>query len=158
MTTHAKGSVKEKEQMRDILLDLFSSQTLGVLATQGEGNPYGSLVAIAATDDLTRILFATMRSTRKFNNIVANKRVAMVLDNRSNRPSDFRKAVAVTATGVAGEVPSSERDSLQKIYLARHPSLKEFVTAPTCALMQIGVERYYVVYRFQNVMEWDLKS
>lgn len=150
--------MKEKNRIKEILQELFSSQKLGVLATQGEGNPYGNLVAIAATDDLNRILFATLRSTRKFHNILVNKRVAMVIDNRSNRALDFRKAVAVTATGVAEEVSSSERDALQKVYLAKHPSLKEFVTAPTCALMQIDVERYYVVYRFQNVMEWDVKS
>lgn len=147
-----------RRKIEKILGELFSSQRFGVLATQGEGNPYGNLVAIAATEDLTRILFATMRSTRKFNNIAANGQVAMVLDNRSNRASDFRKAVAVTATGFAAEVPSSERGLLLKIYLTKHPSLKELVTAPTCALMRIGVERYYVAYRFQNVMEWDVRS
>lgn len=158
MTKLADEALDPEKKIKEILGELFSSQRLGVLATQGEGNPYGNLVAIAATEDLTRILFATMRSTRKFNNIAANGQVAMVLDNRSNRASDFRKAVAVTATGFAAEVPSSERGSLLKIYLTKHSSLKKFVTAPTCALMRIGVERYYVAYRFQNVMEWDVRS
>jgi nitroimidazol reductase NimA-like FMN-containing flavoprotein (pyridoxamine 5'-phosphate oxidase superfamily) len=149
--------LKEKEQIREILLELFSSQKLAVLGTHQAGQPYGSLVAFAATPDLKSLLFATTRATRKFANLQADSRVSMVFDNRSNRVADFRKAVAATALGRAKETKGKEREKWVKIYLAKHPHLKEFVSSPTCALVRIRVEVYYLVWRFQNVFEWRVK-
>ncbi|MDH7499449.1 MAG: pyridoxamine 5'-phosphate oxidase family protein [candidate division NC10 bacterium] len=132
---------------------LFFSQRLAVLATQGRGQPYGNIVAFAATADLKHLLFATTRSTRKYANLSGEPRVAMVVDNRSNQESDFREGIAVTATGVVRELEGLEREERLKIYLAKHPYLEEFVTSPSCALLQLEVETYYVVSQFQNVVE-----
>ena len=150
--------MKEKEHLREILLELFSSQKLGVLGTHQSGQPYGSLVAFAATPDLKNLVFATTRATRKFANLQADSRVSMVLDNRSNRVADFRKAVAATALGRAKEIKGRDRNKIAKMYLSKHPHLKEFVSSPTCALVKIRVEVYYLVWRFQNVFEWRVKS
>jgi nitroimidazol reductase NimA-like FMN-containing flavoprotein (pyridoxamine 5'-phosphate oxidase superfamily) len=114
-------------------------------------------VAFAATSDLKNLVFATTRATRKFANLRSDPRVSMVLDNRSNRVADFRKAVAATALGRAREVRGKERERLAKMYLAKHPHLKEFVASPTCALVKMRVEVYYAVWRFQNVFEWRVK-
>jgi len=146
--------LKEKQQIKQILNELFTSQKLAVLGTHQGGQPYGSLVAFAATSDLRNLVFATTRATRKFANLRSDPRVSMVLDNRSNRVADFRKAVAATALGRAREVRGKERENLAEMYLAKHPHLKEFVGSPTCALVKMRVEVYYVVWRFQNVFEW----
>jgi heme iron utilization protein len=145
-------------QLKEFLKDLFSSQRLAVLATQSRKQPYGSLVAFMATNDLKHLLFATTRATRKYDNISSNPRIAMVVDNRSNREADFPQAAAVTATGEVKETEGSERDRFQKLYLAKHPYLKEFVSSPTCALLKVEVETYYVVNRFQNVKELHIKK
>jgi len=145
-------------QLREFLKDLFSSQRLAVLATQSRGRPYGNLVAFMATDDLKHLLFATTRATRKFVNISKNPKVAMVVDNRSNEESDFHQAAAVTATGVVKEIMGPEKARFQKLYLSKHPYLKDFVSSPTCALLKVEVETYTIVNRFQNVMELHLKK
>ena len=147
----------EKQQIKQILSEPFTSQKLAVLGTHQGGQPYGSLVAFAATLDLRNLVFGTTRVTRKFANLQSDPRVFMVLDNRSNRVADFRKAVAATALGRAREVRGKEREQLAKMYLAKHPHLKEFVTSPTCALVKIRVDVYYLVWRFQNVLEWKVK-
>jgi hypothetical protein len=82
----------------------------------------------------------------------------MVFDNRSNRVADFRKAVAATALGRAKEIKGRDRQKASKMFLAKHPHLKEFVSSPTCALVRIRVEVYYLVWRFQNVFEWRVKA
>ena len=145
-------------RLKEFLKDLFSSQRLAVLATQNRRQPYGNLVAFMATDDLKHLLFATTRATRKYANISRNPRIAMVVDNRSNQEADFHQAAAVTATGVVKEVEGPEKERFQKLYLSRHPYLKEFVSSPTCALLKMEVETYYVVNRFQNVMELHIKK
>jgi len=138
------------------LIALFRSQPLAVLATHNSGQPYGSLVAFAATEDLACLVFSTTRSTRKFANLSADPRVAMVVDNRSNHPSDLRFARAVTATGRAEEISKDASEDFLAIYLNKHPHLEDFVASPSSALIKIRVEVYYVVTRFQNVVEIHL--
>jgi len=149
--------LNKNEKIREILRELFTSQNLAVLGTHQSGQPYGSLVAFATTPDLKNLFFATTRATRKFANLQADSRVSMVFDNRSNRVADFRKAVAATALGRAKEIKGRDRQKIAKMYLAKHPHLKEFISSPTCALVKIRVEVYYLVWRFQNVFEWRVK-
>jgi len=51
------------------------------------------------------------------------------------------------------EVLGSEREGYLRVYLEKHPSLGEFVTAPTCALIRVKVDKYLMVTRFQEVRE-----
>ena len=133
--------------------EVLEAQRLAVLATRGGHVPHTSLVAFVVTADLARIVFATTRATRKYRNISEDARVALLIDNARNSDTDFRDAIAITAIGSAMEVASADRDRLLASYLQRHPALVEFVSSPTCALMCVEVDKYDVVYRFQNVME-----
>jgi len=110
-------------------------------------------MAFAATPDLKQLIVATERDTKKYANLRAEPRVALLIDNRSNVPSDTKEAVAVTVLGRAADAPPGERDSLLPLFLAKHPLLEDFVTSPTCALITVQVETYLVVQRFQEVRE-----
>jgi nitroimidazol reductase NimA-like FMN-containing flavoprotein (pyridoxamine 5'-phosphate oxidase superfamily) len=136
-----------------LIRKLLESQRLAVLSTQNHGQPYSNIIAFAATADLKDLLFATTRATRKYANLMAEPRVAVLVDNRKNEPSDFAEAAAVTALGKAWELQGAERQRFLKIYLARHPYLEEFVAGPTCALLRIKVDKYITVSRFQDVRE-----
>ena len=144
--------MKKPSHLQRLLRNLFSSQPLAVLATQSDGQPYGNLVAFAATEDLKGLLFATTRGTRKFANISTDPRVAMVVDSRTNQRVDFQRAVAVTATGIVEEVAGSEKNQLLKLYLLKHPHLMRFASSPRCALLKVNVNSYVVVRRFQKVV------
>jgi len=146
----------EQEEIKRALGELLRSQCLAVLATHDEGRPYANLVAFAATDDLRTILFATPRTTRKYANLVADPRAAVLVDNRSNEEADFHRAMAATATGPAREVAPSDRRPWLELYLKKHPHLEDFVRSPTCACMELSVERYVLVNRFQQVTELHL--
>ncbi len=110
-----------------------------------------------STHDLKHLLFATSRATQKFANISKNPKVAMVIDNRSNQESDFHQAAAVTAIGVAKEVLGREKARFQRLYLSKHPYLKDFISSPTCALLKGEVETYIDVNRFQNVVKFQVR-
>jgi len=61
------------ERIRPVLRELFVSQRLAVLATHDDdGQPYASLMAFAATDDLKYLLVVTGRPTRKYANLSAD--------------------------------------------------------------------------------------
>lgn len=146
-----------ESELRSRLQKLFQEQRLAVLSTHNQGQPYSSLVAFSASHDLTRIYFATNRGTRKYANLQKERRVSMLVDNRSNSTADFREAMAVTVTGRARDMKESEKAILIKDYLAKHPYLDEFIASPTCAFIEVEVETYYAVHRFQSVVELHMK-
>lgn len=135
------------------LKTLLESQKLAVLATHLGGQPYGSLVCFASAPDGRELFFATTRATRKYANLSADDRVALVVDNRSNQDSDIHEATALTAVGRVEELSGQEREHLEAVYLTKHPYLKDFVKSPTCAFLRVTVETYYLVCRFQEVTE-----
>ena len=142
-----------EKNLQQLIHDLLQSQSLGVLATSADGHPYTTLVGFAVGDSLADIYFVTHRSTRKYANLTKDARATLLIDNRSNKAEDFRKAAALTAFGTANEVPTEKQAELKKVFLAKHPMLKEFVLSPGCALCRIAVQRYSLVQRFQNVVE-----
>jgi len=148
-----ENHLKELKTIKKDLKGLFESQPLAVLATQSDGQPYTSLVAFSSSKDFKELYFATTRATRKYANLMANPRTALLMDNRSNKPSDFRWAMAVTALGRAQELNGDKAKRVAKLYLAKHPHLEEFLTSPTCALVGVEVRTYYLVTRFQDVIE-----
>jgi nitroimidazol reductase NimA-like FMN-containing flavoprotein (pyridoxamine 5'-phosphate oxidase superfamily) len=145
--------MQDTQEVLDLIRNLLESQRLAVLSTQNHGQPYCNLIAIAATEDLRHLLFATTRATRKYANLMADPRVAVLVDNRRNDPADFAEAAALTALGKAWEVQGVERQHFLEVYLKKHPYLKEFAAGPTCALLRVKVEKYLVVTRFQEVRE-----
>lgn len=141
------------KDVKNVLKDLFDSQPLAVLATQSDGQPYTNLVAYAFSQDLRSLFFATSQSTRKFANLSAEPMVSILVDNRTNNPSDFRWAKAVTVTGKAEKIDKEKEVEITEVYINKHPHLKDFLDSPSCALIRISVETYYLVTRFQEVME-----
>ena len=148
MDSNAKFRMRVKE--------LFRTQNLAALSTHQNGQPYASLVAFYAADDLKHIYFATPETTRKFANLTADNRVALMVNSSTNEASDFHRAISVTAVGKAAVIAGSDREPILEQYLAKHPHLEEFVRSPSCALVQVTVDSYYMVKNFQNVMELHL--
>ena len=109
------------KDVKNVLKDLFDSQPLAVLATQGDGQPYTNLVAFAFSRNLKSLFFATTQSTRKFANLSAEPRVSMLVDNRTNNPSDFRWAKAVTVTGSSTPSERLRRSTKKKRLKSRRP-------------------------------------
>jgi nitroimidazol reductase NimA-like FMN-containing flavoprotein (pyridoxamine 5'-phosphate oxidase superfamily) len=150
--------VKDPERIKSTLRELFQAQQLAVLATrEDDGQPYASLMAFAASGDLRQLLLVTSRSTRKYANLSADPRVSLLIDSRSHQSSDVHEAVAVTVLGEAEEVIGAERDGLLANYLAKHPHLESFATSPSCALLRVWVRSYYLVSRFQEVVELHVR-
>lgn len=143
----------DEKQALISIRQLLRDQFLGVLATQGEQYPYSSLVGFAASDDLKTLFFATIRDTRKYENILRHPQVSMLIDSRSNRVQDFKDAQALTVLGTARDEEDSDLPDSESQYLRKHPYLSEFLQNPNCAFMRLEVHKYVMVSRFQQVIE-----
>jgi len=153
-----KEPIEKGEQalpIRDQIRLLVEEQPFAVLCMQGEGQPYGSIVSYAISDDLVSVIFCTSVNTRKYRLLCENDRVALVIDSRPRQPDQIMDAAALTATGQAVEIPRGpERAQLAKLLASRHAKIASFIADPSTALFRIKVNQYVYVTRFQKVHTW----
>lgn len=147
---------EDQAKSMEALEQLIHEQRLAVLSTvlpDGQ-SAYASLVAYAAAEDLSSLVFVTARGTSKHENLNLHPGVCLLIDSRLNNETDFESAVAVTALGVSRETSGAERDELLVLYCARHPSLEAFANEPNSAIICVDINRYVFVSKFQQVTEF----
>ena len=148
----------DRQQTLEQITALFDSQRLAVLSTQTNNQPYASLVAFAASPDLEYVYLSTPDTTRKYEHLITNPKVSVLVNDSRNQAEDIYDAIAVTGTGVAEVVgKKAEKDALD-MYLKKHSYLKDFISDPTTAFVRITVQRYFLVSRFQHVVEVDIPA
>ena len=82
--------------------------------------------------------------------------VCLRINSSTNQISDFHRAISVTAVGKAKDVTGQDKKRILQQYLSKHPYLEDFLQSPTCALVQVSVDSYYMVNNFQHVTELHL--
>jgi len=149
------SSQEHNSEVISNIRNLLENQPFCVLCTQGEGQPYGSLIAFAYTDDLKRFFFITPNTTRKYTLLEKCSNISLLVDTRSENPEQMKQVEAVTVTGVAHELESGPnyKQGLQMLK-DRHPYMSDFQQAESTALFGINVKRYLYVTRFQEVTQW----
>jgi uncharacterized protein YhbP (UPF0306 family) len=157
MNSNEGETLDAQETVRHHIQTLLTGQRLATLSTcSAEGHPYASLVAFDADPDLSGMIFATSRATRKFANLSHQAHAAMLVDNSGNVKSDIYAAMAVTALGVTTELTGDAQEEAVARYILKHPHMAKFVQAPSTAVLRLAVDVYYLVNRFQKVMEYHV--
>jgi nitroimidazol reductase NimA-like FMN-containing flavoprotein (pyridoxamine 5'-phosphate oxidase superfamily) len=134
---------------------LLAEQPFCVLCTQGENQPYGSLIAYAFTEDMKHFYFTTAKPTRKFKLLKTCSHISLVVDSRCKFQEDLTRVEAVTITGRATQVKKGNKlHQGMRLLRDRHPYLIRFMEAESTALFRIDVVRYIHVTRFQEVSQW----
>lgn len=130
-----------------VIKEILTSQHFAVIATESNHQPYTSLVSFVSSPDIQHIYFPTKKETQKYLNIKINTSIAILIDNRENTPSDLSNAITVTALGSAQEI-INEKESIKKLFLQKHPELSDFLSEPSCILIDVSVETYQIVQKF----------
>ena len=147
----------DENRVRETIRGLLESQYFAVLCTKGETHPYCSLVGFAATPDMSHVVFATMKDTRKYRNLSAEGRVSLLIDSRTNRVEDLKDASALTVIGEVCAVESNLDGEHRDLYLERHPHLAPFLADPNTVIICVKVSKYILVSRFQEVFELEIE-
>lgn len=141
----------DSEKIQDIVGGLLKESRLAVLATVDKGQPYTSLVAITPFQGCRKIIFATYKNTRKFNNLKFNSKVAVLIQCEGTDSSGRKKIFALTAFGQAAEPGIQERKKAVYCHLERHPDLDSLLKSSDLALFIIEVELYQLVRGIDDV-------
>lgn len=146
----------EQSEIKACVEGALQSRRFAVLATERDGQPHSSLVAITALGGCRELVFATYRNTRKYRNLSSNSKVSVFIDGRrSDRSgSGAQDGFVLTALGHAQEVAAADMGAVRSAHLGRHPDLDAFLAAPDCALVRVSVEAYQVVGAIDDVKWW----
>ncbi len=148
------SSTKNKFLAKQIQ-QLVAGQSFCVLCTQGNNQPYGSLIAYAFTDDMKKFYFTTPVATRKFKLLIECSRVALLIDSRSQHVDDMMQVAAVTITGNATRIENGDEYTYGiNLLKNRHSYLRSIIKSDATALFRIDVVRYFHVTHFQEVTQW----
>mgnify|MGYP000293353203 CR=1 FL=1 len=133
-----------EQAQREKLATLLRTQHVLVLSTMGSEWPTMTLQAFAETEDL-RIILILREESERYQNILKNPHVTVLVDTREKGLEGFRVARA-SIRGVAREVPrgSEEWEQFKDLFLAKNPFEAPFFALPT--LRMVCVEPVSVSY------------
>ncbi|MCF8380219.1 MAG: pyridoxamine 5'-phosphate oxidase family protein [Bacteroidales bacterium] len=143
---------------KDSVEEALRTNELGVLATEGDGQPHASLITVTPMDDCLHLIFATYRSTRKYKNLINNGKVSILFENRSIKSLSQPYITVVTAFGYAKEVDISASDLVRNAHVFRHPELESFLLEPDCAIFVVKVNAYQMVRGIDDINWWYIND
>ena len=124
--------------MQAAMQQLVREKNICVLATCRENKPYCSLMAYAANVEGTEIYLTTLRSTRKYRNIVENPAVSLMIDTREAMPRS--RAMALTVEGTCTPIEDAGKQQLVRAQLlAALPHLQEFLAHDDNVLLCVTI-------------------
>ena len=150
--------MSHQKLIKEYVADALRTNNLAVLATEGDGQPHASLIAVTPMADFTNLIFATYRNTRKYHNLINNGKVAILFENRSTKSISQPDINVVTAFGMANEVDITLTDLALQAHLLGHPELEVFIHSADCALFQVKVYAYQMVRGIDDVNWWKLNE
>ena len=142
----------------EYISNVLQTCRLAVLATESDGQPHASLIAITPISEFRQMIFATYRNTRKFENLLSNGRVAVLIQGEDTDSSFKQTGFALTAYGYAQEVGKADYKEVKQAHLEKHPDQADFLQSADLAIMRINVETYQVVRGIDDVTWWPVGS
>ena len=128
-----------------------------VLATIVNNKPYCSLMAYVTNRACTEIYMVTHRQSQKFQNLMTNPAVSLMIDTRDTSP---RSAVrAMTVEGVFRNIKDPAKgEKIRRKLLSVHPHLKDFMGHPEAEVLRIQIKSFLMLdgltqASFENVSD-----
>ena len=124
------------------IYDFIRTRKLAVLASIGpQGEPQAALIGIAVSLEL-EIIFDTVKSSRKFANLVARPRIALVIG--------WKGETTVQYEGIASELLGAELARAKEIYFKTWPEGREHEQWP-------GIAYFLVRPTWLRYSDFDLR-
>jgi len=127
--------------MREDIQALICRNNHCVLATAVGNRPHCSLMSYTADQQGRELYMITMRNTQKFENLLLNPQVSVLIDTREQDIGSRRgRAKAVTVSGVFQAITDQKKkDAVRAQLAAAHPHLQELAAHPDAAPFCIKV-------------------
>jgi len=143
--------MNKQSTIKAYIEDVIKASRFAVLATEGDGQPHVSLIAITPFESFRQVIFATYRNTLKYRNLTHNSKVAVLIDNENVNITGLTEKVALTIIGKTKEISISDREAAYQAHLKTHPEMESFMLSSDCALFMVIAQSYQVVYGIDDI-------
>ena len=126
---------------------LAKQKDMCVLATVADGVPHCSLMAYITNDDCSEIYMVTDKESRKYENLVGNPSVSLLMDTREEHTGARRpEAKALTVHGLFQEMADDDKAAaIRRSLLEKHPHLLTFFDRPHVGLFSIKITSFLLL-------------
>jgi nitroimidazol reductase NimA-like FMN-containing flavoprotein (pyridoxamine 5'-phosphate oxidase superfamily) len=126
---------------------LVKEKDICVLATVAGDKPHCSLMAYVTDDDCREIYMVTHKESRKYENLMKNRSVSLLIDTREEHPGSRRpEAKALTVSGTFKKIDDKNKKiQVRSKLLDRHPHVREFLDHPDAEILCIRVESFLLL-------------
>lgn len=115
-----------------------------VLATIAGSKPYCSLMAYVSNEACTEIYMVTHRQTHKYQNLIENPSVSLLIDTRDTSPRSAARAMTVEGVFQKIKDPAKEKKVRRRL-LSAHPHLDEFMGHPEAEVLRIKIKSFLLL-------------
>jgi len=123
---------------------LAKEKSMCVLATIAGAKPYCSLMAYVADTSCEEIYMVTHRKTQKYQNLLDNPAVSLLIDTREKTPRTQTRALTVEGTFHRIE-DETTKIRVKELLLKTHPHLKDFIDHPDAELIRIKINAFLLL-------------
>jgi len=148
--------MKTQIQIKEYVQKVLENRTFAVLATESQHQPYTSFIAITVINDLSELVFATYRNTKKYTNLINNEKVSILYEYRNDNVNNKQEITILTAYGIANEVNETDSNALRKAHIQQHPEMNDFFQSADCAIFRVKVEKYQLVLGIEDIYWWNI--
>jgi len=133
--------------MLERIKSLVKEKDICVLATVSGDKPHCSLMAYVTDDDCREIYMVTRRESRKYENLMKNRSVSLLIDTREEHAGSRRpEAKALTVSGTFKNIDDKNKKiQVRSKLLDRHPHVREFLDHPDAEIVCIRVESFLLL-------------
>jgi heme iron utilization protein len=143
--------MNKQNTIKEYIEGVLKTSGFAVLATEGNGQPHTSLIAITPFGNFRQLIFATYRNTRKYRNLSHNNKVAVLMESGVVNMKGLKEGVVITIIGYTEEIRIAENEAAYQAHLKRHPEMESFMLSSDCALIRVIAQSYQVVYGIDEI-------
>jgi nitroimidazol reductase NimA-like FMN-containing flavoprotein (pyridoxamine 5'-phosphate oxidase superfamily) len=143
--------MNKQSVIKEYIEEVLKASRFAVLATEGDGHPHASLIAITPFGKSRQLIFATYRNTLKYRNLEHNNKVAVLIEGEYVNMNGLNESVVLTIIGHTEEISISDNEAAYQAHLKRHPEMGSFMLSSDCAIIMVIARSYQVVYGIDDI-------
>ena len=143
--------MSENNTIKGYIEHIIKSCGFAVLATENNGQPHVSLIAITPLGNCRHLVFATYRNSLKYRNIKDNNKVAVLIENEDANEKDLKERIVLTIIGYTEEISITGNEEACRAHLKRHPGMESFMLSSDCTLIKVIAQSYQVVKGIDDI-------
>jgi nitroimidazol reductase NimA-like FMN-containing flavoprotein (pyridoxamine 5'-phosphate oxidase superfamily) len=133
-------------EMLEKMRALLRENSMCVLATCLDNRTHCSLMTYVTDQEGTTLHTVTLKTSRKYRNMVQNPHVSLLVDSRVDDRSERGRIKALTVFGVSSFVRDEKnRDLILTRIRQEHPHLSELLSHPDAEVIAIHAESFLLL-------------